>query len=64
MCKMRMWYETNNIHKNVLDALGIKYIKSDKVVVCILDNKPIEDAINGFVTNMVFQHVDLYWIIE
>ena len=49
---------------NVPDSLGIKCIYCNKVPVYLLYNKIVKYAITFFVTNMVFQHVGIYWIIK
>ena len=40
------------------------YIDCGKTISCLLDNQPIEKFITAFVTNMVFQHAGLSWIIQ
>ena len=64
MFKMSIWYERNNVQKIFPDDLGIKCIKCDKVIGCILNNWPIGDFISVFVTNVVFHHVGLSWITK
>ena len=63
MFKISIFYETNNVHKILQDALGIKYIKCDKVVGRKLENKPIDDVITVFVKNVLLCRVGLSWII-
>ena len=48
MLNMRIWYEKNNVDKNVPDALVIEYINRGKVVGCTLEKLPIEDIITVF----------------
>ena len=50
MFKMRIWYENNTVHKNVLDYLVIKCIKCGKVFGCSLDKRQVEYVITSFVT--------------
>ena len=64
MFKMRIWYNKYTVHKNIQDVLGIMCANCDKIIGCSSDNKPMEDSITYFVTNMVFQHVGLSWIIK
>ena len=40
------------------------YINCGKSIGCLLDNQKIEDFITPFATNMVFQHIGLFWIIK
>ena len=46
------------------EYFGIMRINCGKIIVFSLDNQIIEHFMNTFVTNIVFQHVVLSWIIK
>ena len=63
-------FRINNIYDETIDdeyvpeAVGIMCITFVKSISCLLENKNIEDFITPFVTNMVFHHICLFWIIK
>ena len=64
MFKIRIWYDEIIGHEDVSEAFGIMCIDCGKNIGCSLDNQMIENFITNFLTNIVFQHVGLFWIIE
>ena len=51
-------------NEDVPEDVGIMCINCGKNVGCSLDNHKIEDYITNFVTNIVLQHIGLFWIID
>ena len=64
MFKIRIWYDERIGNEDVPEAVGIMRINCGKIIVFSLDNQIIEHFMNTFVTNIVFQHVGLSWIIK
>ena len=64
MFKIKIIYDENIDNKYVPEDVGIMCINRGKNIGCSLDNKKIEDCINPFVTNLVFQYIGLFWIIK
>ena len=64
MFKFRIWYDETIVKENSPNDVGILCINCGKTIVCLLDNKTIEDFITIFVTNIVFHHISLFWIIQ
>ena len=62
--KINIWYDETIVEENVTDTVGIMCINSGKIIGCLLDNQPMEDFINPFVTNVMFQHFSLSLIIQ
>ena len=60
MLNIWIWYDNNDVP----DSLVIKRINCNNVVGYELDNKILKYFITVFVTNEVFQHIGLYWIID
>ena len=64
MFNIRIWYDNITFQKNVSDGLVINLINCGKTIGFTLDNRPIEEFITVFVTNVVFQNVGLSLITE
>ena len=64
MFKINIWYDYTIATKNIPYYIGIKYSNFRRTIVLLLKNQTIENFITQFVTNMVLQHVGLYWIIQ
>ena len=64
MFKIRIWYDDTTVTENFPVAIEVIFINSGKIIVCLLDNQPIENFITPFVTKMVFYHVGLSWNIQ
>ena len=64
MFKIKIIYDKTIDNEDVPEGVGIMCINCGKVIVFLLDNKKIEDFIIPFVTNVVFQHIGLFWIIK
>ena len=58
--KISIWYDKYNVRY----ALGIKFINYNKIVGYELEDQTLKEVINVFVTDVVFQHVGISWIIE
>ena len=61
MFKIRIIYDETIDKEDVPEAVGILCINRRKYIGCSLDNQKIEKFITPFVTNMVFQHIGLFW---
>ena len=57
---IRIFYDTNNVP----DALGINCMRCNKCFGRELYNQTVKYGITVFVTNLVFRHIGLYWIIK
>ena len=64
MFKTRIWYDESIGNEDIPEAVGIMRINCGKSIGCSLDNQIIEHFMTPFVTNTVFQHVGLSWIIK
>ena len=64
MLNIRIIYDETIDNKDVPEAVGIMYTNCEKNIGFLLDNQNIENFITPFVTNMVFQNIGLFWIIQ
>ena len=60
MSKIRFWYDMNGVPAYP----ATKCIKCNKFVGRKLDNQMAKYVITVFVTNVVFRHIGIYWIIK
>ena len=64
MFNIRIWYDNTIGIEDVPEDFGIMFINSVNIIGCLLDNQRIEDFIIPFVTNIVFQNIGLFCIIN
>ena len=64
MIKINIIYDETIDKEYFSQAIGITCINCCKSIDFLLDDKHIKDFITPFVTNMVFQHITLFWIIQ
>ena len=64
MFKIRIWYDDNIVNEDVPYYVVIICINCGKTIGCELDNQPIKYSIPNFVTNIVFQNIGLFWVIQ
>ena len=57
-------YDETIDNEDVPETVGIMCINCGKRIGCSLENQKIEDFITPFVTNMMFQHIGLFWTIK
>ena len=64
MFKIRIFYDETIGIEDVPEWIGIMCTSCGKIIGCSLDNQTIENFVTTFVTNRLFQHVGLSWIIK
>ena len=64
MFKIKVIYDETIDNKYFTSDVGIMCINCGRSIGCFSDNQKIEDFITPFVTNLVFQHIGLFWIVK
>ena len=64
MFKINIICDETIYNENVLETVGIICINYGEKIGCLLDSHNIEYFITPFSTNMMFQHIDLFYIIK
>ena len=64
MFKIMIFYDEKIGHKYFPEYVRIMCVYCGKVIGFLLDNQTIENFVNTFVTNILFQNVGLSWVIQ
>ena len=64
MFKIMIIHDETIDNEDITEAFRIMCISCGKIIALSLENQELENFITPFVTNMVFQNIVLFWIIQ